>query len=98
MRVQKSTSLQNTGIYLFMGKPAEQLANNQSLRLELAKDTINKDDTFISFEPNTKTTLDFAEDAPYRQGSGKVSLATMSSDNHPIAVNLLPFSNKGQTI
>jgi len=94
----KSTSLQNTGIYLFMGKPADQLANSQSLRLELAKDTINKDDTFISFEPNTKTTLDFAEDAPYRQGSGKVSLSTMSSDNHPLAVNLLPFNNQGQTI
>jgi len=94
----KSTSLQNTGIYLFMGKPADQLANNQSLRLELAKDTINKDDTFISFEPNTKTTLDFSEDAPYRQGSGKVSLATMSSDNHPLAVNLLPFNIQGQTI
>src|SRR5205085_12362445 len=94
----KSTTLQNTGVNLFMGQPADALANNQSMRLQIAKDTINKDDIFISFEPNAKTTVDFAEDAPYRMGSGKVNIATMSSDNFPLAVNKLPFAKQGQTI
>ncbi|MBS1523889.1 MAG: hypothetical protein JST50_23000 [Bacteroidetes bacterium] len=94
----KSTTLQNTGVNLLMGTPADMLARSQSLRLEIAKDTINKDDTFISFNPNAKTTLDFSEDAPYRPGSGKVNISTISSDNHFLAINLLPFNNQGQTI
>lgn len=94
----KSTSLQNTGVYLFMGKPADALANNQSLRLQMAKDTINKDDLFISFQSNAKPTLDLTEDAPYRVGAGKVSIASMSSDHVALAVNKLPFVTNGQTI
>ncbi|HEY9002983.1 MAG TPA: MBG domain-containing protein [Mucilaginibacter sp.] len=94
----KSTTLQTTGVNLLMGKPADLLARTQSLRLQMSLDTINKDDTFISFDPNAKTTLDYTEDAPYRAGSGKVSISSMSSDNQSLAVNVLPFNNQGQTI
>jgi hypothetical protein len=94
----KSTTLQNTGLNLFMGKPADMLARNQSLRIQIAKDTINKDDAFIKFDPNAKATFNVMEDAPYKGGSGKVNIATISSDNQTLAINLLPFNNQGQTI
>ena len=94
----KSTTLQNTGMNLFMGQPADVLANNQSLRLQILKDTINKDDIVISFNANAKPALDMTEDAPYKMGSGKVNIATMSSDNYPLAVNKLPLAKQGQTI
>ncbi|MDO3629048.1 MBG domain-containing protein [Mucilaginibacter sp. BT774] len=94
----KSTTLQNTGFNLLMGKPADELAKTQSLRIELMKDTINKDNIFIAFNPNAKTALDIAEDAPYKPGTGKVNLASMSSDNHALSVNILPFNKQGQTI
>jgi len=94
----KSTTLQNTGMNLFMGQPADVLANNQSLRLQILKDTINKDDIVISFNANAKPVLDMTEDAPYKMGSGKVNIATMSSDNYPLAVNKLPLAKQGQTI
>lgn len=94
----KSTTLQNTGVNLFMGKPVNVLARNQSLRLQMAKDTVNTDDTFIKFDPNAKATYDIMEDALYKGGNGLVNVASISGDNQTLAINLLPFNNQGQTI
>ena len=34
----------------------------------------------------------------YKQGTGKVSLSSMSSDHVPLAVNLMPLKQKSQTV
>jgi len=94
----KNTALQSTGPNLYMSTSAAQLANNQYLRLQLALDTINKDDMMIRFNNTAKSTFDVKEDAPYKKGSGKVSLASMSSDHTPLAINQMPLNQRTQTI
>ncbi len=89
---------QNTGLFLFMGKPLAVIPHIQSLRLQMAKDSVNTDDMLVLFGDTTKAAYDPAEDALYRVGSGKVSLSCLSSDNVRLAINQLPLSLKGQTI
>ncbi len=89
---------QNAGLSLMMGKPVNQIVNNQFLRLQLALDSVNTDDMLISFNDKAKTSFNIAEDAPYRQGNGKVSLASLSSDNVLLAINTRPLLHQGQTI
>jgi hypothetical protein len=71
---------------------------NGSLKVQLTKDTINTDNIFISFNPAAKTIYVPGEDAPSFQGFGHVSLASLSSDNIPLAINVLPLTQKGLTI
>ena len=92
------TNTQNTGASLFMGKPADFLTNNQLLKLQLAKDSVNTDDMIIGFDSNAKTAFDITEDAPYRAGSGKVSLSSLSSERTLLAINLMPLNKKSQSI
>jgi hypothetical protein len=63
----------------------------QYMRLQLFKDAINTDDTYIGFNPTYKTQYSAMEDAPYFQGFGQVSLCSFSSDNMPLAINKLPL-------
>jgi len=81
-----------------MGKPVANNNTPQYLRLQLALDTINADGTIIRFNQNAKTTFNPAEDAHYKIGTGKVSLASLSSDNVPVAYNQLPLALQGDTI
>ncbi len=69
----------------------------QMLRLEMALDTVNKDDILVIFDDNAKSGYVFNEDALYRTGSGKVSLSSLSDDNQTLAINKLPLTN-GVTI
>ena len=71
---------------------------NGSLRVQLTKDSINTDNIFISFNPIAKTIYVPGEDAPSFQGFGQVSLASLSSDNIALAINVLPLTQKGLTI
>ncbi|MBS1531186.1 MAG: T9SS type A sorting domain-containing protein [Bacteroidetes bacterium] len=52
----------------------------------------------INFSPNAKTAFSITEDARYRTGTGKVSLASLSSDNIPLSINQLPLGKMGDTI
>ncbi len=63
----------------------------QYMRLQLFKNTINTDDTYIGFSPTYKTQYSAVEDAPYFQGFGQVNLCSFSSDNMPLAINKLPL-------
>jgi hypothetical protein len=63
----------------------------QYMRLQLFKNTINTDDTYIGFSPAYKTQYSAIEDAPYFQGFGQVNLCSFSSDNVPLAINKLPL-------
>jgi hypothetical protein len=71
---------------------------NGYLRLALAKDSINTDNTVINFKPTAKAVYVRNEDAPYLTGFGVVSLASMSSDNVPLAINAWPLNLPGVTI
>lgn len=76
-------------------KPSNHYAINTTvngfLRVVLAKDSINKDDILIMFNPNTSPAYVFNEDARYFQGYGLVSLSSMSSDGVPLTIDKCPF-------
>ena len=71
---------------------------NGYLRLKLAKDSINTDGILIEFNPATSAAYVAGEDAPSLQGFGVVSLASLSSDNIPLAINVMPLTSKGASI
>jgi hypothetical protein len=90
---------QVTGVSTFMDKaPIQQAANNQYLRIQMALDSFYNEDVLINFNKNTKTTYDINEDAPYRLGTNKVNLNSISSDNVSLAINQLPLPTKSQVI
>lgn len=93
----KVENIQNTGLNLLMGKP---LATTpvQYLRLQMAMDSVNTDETIIRFSDGAHNDYAFNEDAPYRTGSGKVNLSSLSSDNMLLAINKLPLSSNGASI
>jgi trimeric autotransporter adhesin len=64
------------------------------LRLQLYKDAINNDDTYIGFGSGFSTKYVVNEDARYMQGQGEESLCSISGDNVPLAINKLPFPGK----
>ncbi|MDB5002218.1 MAG: hypothetical protein JWQ34_443, partial [Mucilaginibacter sp.] len=68
------------------------------LRLQLAKDSVHKEDIYLGFAANASTKYVIDEDAPYRLGNGTVSLSSFSSDNKAMAINFLPLPKGVQTI
>ncbi|MGN6641135.1 MAG: beta strand repeat-containing protein, partial [Mucilaginibacter sp.] len=97
----KTTLSQNTGTNLYMAH-VKNLAsindNDRFLRLQIEKDSINTDGIIVQFNDNAKASFNMMEDARYHQGTGVVSLSSLSSDNIPLAINQLPLSPKGDTI
>jgi hypothetical protein len=92
-------STQVSGPALFMAnKQSLSAAIKQQIRLQMQLDSVNTDEILISFNPNAKTGYNIMEDARYKVGSGKVSLASLSSDNIPLSINQLPFAAQGDTI
>ncbi|MBS1529550.1 MAG: putative Ig domain-containing protein, partial [Bacteroidetes bacterium] len=73
------------------GKTEQAAKPLQLLRLEMALDTVNKDDIVIMFDSDAKPGYAFNEDALYKQGSGKVSLSSISDDNKTLSINQLPL-------
>lgn len=69
-----------------------------SLRLQLTLDSINNDNILFDFDPKAKTNYVPGEDAPSMAGFGIVSLASLSSDRVPLAINVLPLTQKGLSI
>jgi hypothetical protein len=99
------TSTQNTGATLFMSTRAAVATAkaaktpDQHLRLQLFKDSVNKDNIYVSF--NAKASLKYVlnEDALYIQGTGQVNFASFSSDHIALAINKLPLpTTKSDTI
>ncbi len=81
---------QSTGLNLFMGKPVD-YANNQYLRLQLAKDTVNTDDMLVRFNSSASTAYNPDIDAIYKPGYGAVSLASLTSDHIHTAIKVEPL-------
>jgi hypothetical protein len=84
------TATQNTGLSLLMGQPVN-LANIQYLKLRLAKDTANADETVIRFNDQATMRFNPDMDAPYKYGYGAVSLAAISQDNVMVAIHSMPL-------
>jgi hypothetical protein len=88
---------QVTGPNLLLGMPVD-YTNIQYFKLQLAKDSINTDDIVIHFTRDASTAYSPTEDAPYKQGMGSVSLASISSNNVDLAINALPLPKTSETI
>ena len=67
------------------------------MRLKMALDSVNTDETMILFDKNAKSAFDRNEDARYLAGGGKVSLSSLSQDSVAIAINHLPLKS-GQPV
>ena len=91
------TNTQPPILNLYLGTPVD-LTNNQYLRLQIAKDSINTDYMMIRFNSNAATAYTPNLDAPYKTGFGVVSLASLSSDNIPLAINVVPLPKSTETI
>jgi len=89
---------QVSGINLLMSKFVPEVAVNQYLRLQLAKDSVSTDDIIIHFNKTASTDYVQNEDAPYKPGMGAVSLASISTDNVVLAINNLPLPKTSETI
>jgi hypothetical protein len=66
-------------------------AVNGLLRVILAKDSVNKDDILIMFNPNTSPAFVFNEDASYFPGYGLVGFSSMSSNGVQLTIDKRPF-------
>ncbi|MDB4904312.1 MAG: hypothetical protein JWQ63_3593 [Mucilaginibacter sp.] len=73
-------------------------ATSQYLGLQLAQNAINTDATIINFVSGANTAYDKNEDAIYFQGSGMVSLSSLSSDYVALSINALPLPKTSLTI
>ncbi|MFI5136860.1 MAG: T9SS type A sorting domain-containing protein [Sphingobacteriales bacterium] len=68
------------------------------LRLQLYKDSLTTDDTYIGFEAGASTSYVINQDAKYFQGYGAISLASISGDGVKLAINRLPLPAQSETI
>jgi hypothetical protein len=68
------------------------------IKLELKKDTFNKDNIVIYFSPQAKESYVPGEDAPYFPGFGAESLSSISSNGIGLSVNELPLKELGDCI
>ncbi len=88
-----ATQANAAGGNLLMGHPpmAATAQVSQYLHLKMLKDTTGVDGIIISFNGNTSSNYNPAEDARYRNGNGSVSITSMSADNVPLAINSMPL-------
>jgi hypothetical protein len=92
----KSTLQVTNGSGLFLS--AVTTPTDRHLRLQLSKDSINKDETVIVLNAAASTAYVQSEDALYLQGSGVLSLSNMSGDNKALAISQMPLPKQSQTI
>ena len=94
---------QNTGASLFMATKNDLASINgsniaQHLSLEMALDSVNTNEIIVRFNNNASSAFNNIEDAPYMIGSGKVSIASVSSDNIALGINTLALPKTTETI
>lgn len=70
----------------------------QYLRLQLAKDVINKDEIVVLFKAGASTKYDPKNDAIYFSGTGQVNISSYSSDLVPLSFNIQPLPATSATI
>jgi len=65
---------------------------NPILRLKMTMDSINNEETIITFNPKSSAGFVINEDARHWKGNGLVGFTSISSDNVPLAINSLPLA------
>jgi hypothetical protein len=70
----------------------------QYLRIEVAKDSTDKEDALIFFKNSAKPEFAVNEDAEYLKGNSIVNIATRSADRVALAINQTTFPKKSQVI
>src|SRR5579872_5406937 len=68
------------------------IPDNSAFKIKLVKDSINSDETMLSFDHLATRRYSSSNDAPYFAGFGQVSLASVSSDGVDLAINSLPYA------
>jgi hypothetical protein len=63
----------------------------QYLKLSLALDATNRDETLVFFKTGAITKFKVNEDAEYLRGNNVVMLATRSADNKEVAINTMAY-------
>ncbi len=66
-------------------------STNPLLKLTMTMDSIHSEETLLAFNPNSKTTFVFNEDAPHKKGEGLIGFSSSSSDNVLMAINSMPL-------
>ena len=69
------------------------IPDSAALKITLGKDSINTDETMFVFNHTYSLAYVFDQDAPYFQGFGQVSLASISSNGRDLAINGLPYTS-----
>jgi len=97
------TSAQLTGLNLFMSTPGQMATLGvpnvePHIRVQMALDSVNNDDTYIGFISGASTNYSAIKDAPYKLGNGKLGLSSYSGDHVRLAINKLPLPGSQQTI
>jgi hypothetical protein len=68
------------------------------MRFELAADSINKEETIVSFDNAAKNQFVVNEDSEHMPGSGMVSLSSMSADSVTLAINKIPYPKQSTRV
>jgi hypothetical protein len=66
-------------------------STNPSLKLTMTMDSVHNEETLLLFNPHSKTTYAFNEDAPHKKGEGLVGFSSRSSDSVLMAINSMPL-------
>jgi hypothetical protein len=91
-------SSQITASNLSLASAADSLNVPRYLRVQLFKDSLNKEDALVFFKNNAQTSYSVGEDAQYLKGNSIVNISTRSSDNVSLAINQQAFPQKRQII
>jgi hypothetical protein len=95
---QVSGPTQSTGSTLLLSTAPVATSVLQYLRLEMAEDSINKEETVLVLNNGAKDVFVTNEDSEHFTGGGAVSLSSMSSDHVPLVINRFPITSQGKTI
>jgi hypothetical protein len=66
-------------------------STNPLLELTMTMDSIHSEQTLLGFNPHSKTTYVFNEDAPHKKGAGLIGFSSRSSDSVLMAINSMPL-------
>ncbi|TWR27374.1 DUF2341 domain-containing protein [Mucilaginibacter pallidiroseus] len=91
-QVTSATLLMSTGGTTSTTQPL------QYLRLELSKDSLNREDALIFFKSTSKDVYVNNEDAQYLRGNNTLTMSTLSSDKKDVAINSIPYPKTNTTV
>jgi len=91
------TNSSYTGVGTLMSTQNIASSSIQFMRLRMALDSVNSDETVFRFKESAQNNFNIDEDAPYKTGDGTLSLSSLSQDSVALAINQLPLKNGQHT-